>query len=132
MRPNQRLLIVDDDEDIAHFYSVMMAKNANFDVDIHLGRDLALLDEDWWLYNKYDAVILDLNMPIYSGLDVLKAIRKAEAKGYEVPEVLIVSANFRSATDIIKEDERAELMLKPFSPTEIITHIEKVLYERRD
>ncbi len=46
-----------------------------------------------WLAGAYDAVIMDLRMPVMDGLDAIRAIRAEEAKGRPRTPMIVLSAN---------------------------------------
>jgi two-component system response regulator FixJ len=69
-------------------------------------------------------ILLDLHMPFLSGFQVLKALRK---HGNRMP-VILFSGRADSTTDeIAKQSGAAALLPKPFSPTQLIETVRRLL-----
>ena len=74
--------------------------------------------------DDYDALVLDLMLPVLDGMQVLKKIRKENIK---LP-VLVLSAKSQEE-DILKGLNAGadEYMTKPFRPTELLLRLKKML-----
>jgi two-component system OmpR family response regulator len=87
-----KLLVIEDSEILCRNIVRYMSSR-----DIHV--DVSL---DWqdWLYkasiNTYDAIILDINLPIINGLDVCKKLREKEVS---IPVIMLTSNSWNN--DII-------------------------------
>ncbi len=65
-----RILVVDDEQQIAAVFAAFLAKVGFEVVQVHGGEQaIGLLKSD----EKIDLMILDMKMPVVTGLDVLKA-----------------------------------------------------------
>lgn len=83
--------------------------------------------QDFLSYNSYDLIVLDLNLPDGSGLDLLKEIRTQDAN----VKVIIVSALNQTHLRIQGLDEGAnDYLTKPFDFDELKARIRALL--RRD
>lgn len=79
-----KILIVEDDKRIANVMQKGL-KEEGFTVDVvHDGEE----GEFMALENPYDAIILDLNLPIKSGLDICKSIR---SKKNQTPIIMVTA-----------------------------------------
>lgn len=118
-----RILIVDDDvrmresvRDLLsmHGHSCEMAAGARQALDL-LGRDV------------FDLVLLDINMPGMSGVDLLKQL----AKEYPDLSVIMVSGetSFENATRAMRLGA-ADFLRKPYSPADLLCYIDSVLHKR--
>ena len=77
--------------------------------------------------NEYDGIILDLNLPILDGLDVLKEIRRKDKE----LNVLILSARSKVDDKILGLDMGAnDYMEKPFNFRELETRM-RALFRRK-
>lgn len=77
---------------------------------------------------KYDLVILDYMMPVYTGLELIEKIKAGETLGHS--KILMLSAKSQAY-----EQERILLagadyfMEKPFSPLKLLEKIEEIVNE---
>ncbi|MFQ5586996.1 MAG: diguanylate cyclase [Thermodesulfobacteriota bacterium] len=116
---NKRVLIIDDDlviksmlEDILRDYGYSTSHAIN-------GRDgLRLVDE-----NRPDTILLDIEMPGMSGIDVCQTIRRMPLKNR--PSVIMVSSNGDTATIVEAFRKGADdFIIKPFNDLELIARIQ--------
>lgn len=114
-----KALIVDDDLALADVVSFTL-RRAGFDVVVaHDG--VAALER--WEQDSPDFIILDLNLPKLSGLEVCQRIR-AESN---VP-ILILSVRGDDDDIVTGLAQGADkYIVKPFSPRQLIAHIEALL-----
>jgi DNA-binding response OmpR family regulator len=119
----QRILVADDDRNIADLVRMYLAK-AGYDVDVAADGDQTerLLKE-----RQYDLLVLDIMMPGQDGLQIIRHLRRRS----ELP-VIFLSAR---SSDI---DKVAGLQLgaddyvtKPFNPTELVARVQSVLRRSR-
>ena len=114
-----KALIVDDDLALADVVSFTL-RRAGFDVTT-ANDGLTALQR--WEQEKPDFIILDLNLPKLSGLQVCKRIRSES----DVP-ILILSVRGDDDDIVTGLQEGAdEYIVKPFSPRQLIARIEAVL-----
>lgn len=115
-----RILLVEDEKRLARFMEHQLVR-AGYNLDLAFN---GIEAEEKALSRQFELIILDLNLPKKSGLEVLKNLR---SKSYATP-VLILSAR-----DTV-EDRVAGLQLgaddylvKPFDSGELLARIESVL-----
>src|SRR5512140_716502 len=114
-----KALIVDDDLALADVVSFTL-RRAGFDVTT-ANDGMAALER--WNQDHPDFIILDLNLPKLSGLEVCKRIRLES----DVP-ILILSVRGEDDDIVTGLQEGAdEYIVKPFSPRQLIARIEAVL-----
>ncbi len=118
----ETVLVVEDDESIAEFLTVTLAREGYQVVVARDGREAVERFEG----DKPDAVLLDMNLPRMSGLDVLRVIRRNS----ETP-VLIVSVK-DGETDKVSTLELGadDYITKPFSPRELVARLRTNLRKR--
>ena len=100
-------LVVEDDKEIARFVEFVL-RDESFEVEIAHDGEIAL---EWLAAHVPDIVILDLNLPLVSGMDVLRHIRQDDALA-AVP-VIVISANPHMADQLY--DEADLILQKPVS-----------------
>ena len=121
---NMRILLVEDDSILGSSLKKALEKHA-YGVDWMRDGQSGLEAAE---HSDFAAVILDINLPILSGIDVLKGMRRA---GNTVPILLL------TALDAIRRkveglDEGADdYMVKPFDLDELLARL-RALIRRRD
>jgi DNA-binding response OmpR family regulator len=114
-----KALIVDDDLALADVVSFTL-RRAGYEVILAHDGQAAL---DRWQQDQPDFLILDLNLPKLSGLEVCKHIR-AEM---DTP-ILILSVRDEDDDVVGLLDAGADdYIVKPFSPRQLLARVEKVL-----
>lgn len=115
-----RILLVEDEKDL-NFILAKGLKKAGYAVDpAYDGQEaLELFD-----INEYDLVVLDLNLPVIDGIEVLETIRKTNQE----IKVLILSAR-TSIDDRVKGLDAGanDYLVKPFDFKELEARIRNLL-----
>lgn len=115
-----RLLLVEDDQDLSRQMKTILedggyAVDASFD-----GEDGHFLGET----ESYDAIILDLGLPVMDGLSIL---RKWRAKGIATP-VLILTARDEWSEKVAGLDAGADdYVTKPFKVEEVLARVRALI-----
>ena len=117
---DMRLLLVEDDKKVADFVSRGL-RAERFAVDLAHDGQSGL---DFACNHSYDAIILDLMLPLLSGTEVLKRIRRHAP---EVP-VLILTARDDTATKVENFEIGADdYLTKPFAFAELVVRLKALL-----
>ncbi len=115
-----KLLLVEDEEMLSAIIAKGLRK-AGYAVDTVFDGEEAL---EYYEINRYDIIILDLNIPKIDGLDVLRAIRKKDSD----TKILILSARTKVDERIHGLDEGAnDYLIKPFDFGELEARIRNLL-----
>ena len=115
-----RILIVEDERVLCDTL-VKSLKQKGYEVDACYDGDSAL---DWLLTEKYDLLLLDLNLPGRDGMDLLKTLREQDRE----TRVLILSARSRISDKVEGLDCGAnDYLVKPFEMKELMARINAVL-----
>lgn len=124
MHVSKRLLLVEDDEDIAYMARFLLERQG-FEVEhaAHGRAALARVDDD---QAPPDLALLDIMLPYHDGLEVLDRIRQQDA-WKDVP-VLMLTAKAREQ-DIVRalESGAHDYVTKPFQPDELLARIRRAL-----
>ena len=75
------------------------------------------------LKEKFTVVIVDLNLPLKSGVDIVKFLRQTEFKNLETPAIIV--SGFLKDVGELKELPKVHLLEKPASKIDIFNIIEK-------
>ena len=118
------ILGIDDNEDILKLLkTVISSKGHDFTSAVN-GKDGVKLIEE----QNFDAVLLDLAMPEFSGLDVIESLKKSNK--LEEQKIILFTAS--SATDkeidvLLQNDGIKSCIRKPVDIDVLINKIEKVV-----
>ena len=119
---NERILVVDDEEDILELVRYNLAKEGYQVTGVLTGED-ALKKA---LSEKFDLIVLDLMLPGIDGLEVAKRLKNSP-KTEQVP-IVMLSAKGEEA-DIVTglEIGADDYITKPFSPRVMIARVRTAL-----
>jgi DNA-binding response OmpR family regulator len=123
MEPSEqkiRILLVEDEKKLAHSLQRQLA-HAGYLVELAFDGCEA---EEKALHHEFELIILDINLPKKSGIEILQTLR---ARGYHLP-VLILSAR-----DKVEDRVRGlqlgadDYLIKPFDSGELLARLEAIL-----
>ena len=118
-----RILVVDDERSMREFLEILLRKEG-YEVATASDVDGALLALE---SDEYDLVISDIQMPGKSGLDLLRAVRGANADAL----VVMITAFATTETAIAAMKEGAyDYVTKPFKVDEIKLVVQKALEKK--
>jgi DNA-binding response OmpR family regulator len=118
-----KVLVVDDEQDIAGLIKHSLERGGDIDVDI-----VATGDEALKAVNERtpDLIVLDLNLPVLSGLEVCRILR-ARASTARVP-IIMLTARTSASDRVTGLDVGADdYIIKPFSLRELAARVRAVL-----
>ena len=115
-----RLLIAEDELDLAEVLTVFFEKN-HFAVDtVHNGFDAY----EYAISGAYDAIILDVMMPKMNGIEVLQKLRAEHCSS----PIMMLTAKGETGDRITGFNAGADDYLpKPFDPDELISRVRAML-----
>jgi len=76
--------------------------------------------------DQFDAIILDINMPIMNGLEFLQTIRSNDAFA-SIPVVMLTTEGQDEDKDKAISLGATAYIVKPFKPTQLLSLLEKIL-----
>ncbi|MGE8077702.1 response regulator [Peribacillus loiseleuriae] len=120
----KRILLAED-EAVLRMLIVDTLEDEDYIVDEAADGQEAL---DYLKSEKYDLVILDYMMPVYTGLELIEKIKAGESMG--LSKIMMLSAKSQAF-----EQERIlaagadHFMEKPFSPLKLLEKIEEIVNE---
>jgi two-component system alkaline phosphatase synthesis response regulator PhoP len=122
---DKRVLVVDDEIHIVHVVAIKLRNNGYEVISADNGAeayDLALKEEP-------DIIVTDFQMPIMSGMELIEKLRENDTTK-EIPVIMLTARSFAVAQE---EQDRLQIsgcLSKPFSPKELLSHIEDILYQK--
>jgi diguanylate cyclase (GGDEF)-like protein len=121
---NARILIVDDQEANVKLLEFMLSGAGYTSVTSTMDSRTVL---DLHKANRYDLILLDLNMPHMNGFQVLDELKQVEPEGY-LP-VLVVTAEPAHKLRALEVGAK-DFISKPFDNVEVLTRIRNMLEVR--
>ena len=118
-----RVLVVEDEQDIAGLIKHALEREAAVDVEIAASGDAALkaVTED-----VPDLVILDLNLPVLSGVEVCRILR-GRPETAKVPIIMLTARSTESDRIAGLDVGADDYITKPFSLRELAARVRAVL-----
>ena len=124
--PPEKILIVDDDPFIARILSLTFDKEGYQTITVmDSTKALETIQKE-----DPDVIFVDVMMPNKNGYEVCQEIRKDDSLARQ-PYIIMLTA--RGMATERKRAERSgadEFMTKPFSPTQLTSHVREVLKQR--
>ncbi len=119
----RRVLVVEDEPDVASLIKHTLEQNQDLRVELVSSGDAALKAAG---ERMPDLVILDLNLPVLSGIEVCRILRMRP--GTERVPIIMLTARATENDRVIGLDVGADdYMSKPFSPRELAARVRAVL-----
>jgi CheY-like chemotaxis protein len=117
-----KIVVADDDVDVRMLVALKL-RHSGYDV-VDVGDGAAAVEA--CRHEKPDLVVLDLMMPVMSGLEACRAI-KAEPGLADVPVVLLTARAQNTDVDAGLAVGADAYVTKPFSPKELAARVESLL-----
>ncbi len=121
MRPT-KILVVDDEPDVVMFIARTL-NGEGYDVisayDGISALDLAEVESP-------DLILLDIMMPMMNGYEVCEQL-KSNPQTQHIPVMCVSSAHTPNARERTREAGAVTLLMKPFSPAELLAQIKRHL-----
>lgn len=118
----EEILIVDDNPGIRLLLQDILANEGYQITAATTGKEAAECVKT----KTFDAVILDYNLPIISGTEVLKQMNDANI---HTPAIVITGIKEMVQTELSETGLEAVVIAKPFDVTEICTRVNDVISE---
>jgi len=126
MADQPKILLVDDDEFLLDMYSVKF-KEAGFEIEIASSGEAAL---EKIRKGTYDAILLDIIMPVLDGFEVLQQMKKENLLS---KSVVVVLSNLGQKEDIERGmylGANDYIIKAHFTPREVVEKIKQHLSEK--
>lgn len=122
MRSQPLILVVDDESHILHVVSLKL-KNAGYEViTAEDGEEGAATASE----HLPDMIISDYQMPYMTGLEMCLKLREQEAT-LDIPAIMLTARGFSLAQRQLDQARISAVVSKPFSPREILAHVEALI-----
>jgi len=119
---SKRILVVDDSMTMRQLIGMTLTR-AGYDVVEAENGSQGLEKAST---GSFDLVLSDINMPVMTGLDMLRGLRKAEASRF-TPVVMITTESQVEKKQDGKAAGATGWIVKPFQPEQLLAVVAKVL-----
>jgi len=120
--PKARIIVADDDLDICELLE-MKLRQSGYDVHTALGGEQAL---EMIRSVRPHLVILDIMMPVMSGMDVLRQMRSEPAIA-DIPVILMTAKRQENDVDTGFALGVVDYIIKPFNLKDLVAQVESVI-----
>lgn len=124
----RKVLIVDDDNYNLALIGNML-KNLGIAYDTAADGTIA---KEILIHNKYDLLLLDLQMPIVSGIDVASFLKKQHSENTYIPIILCTTLKLDDVyVHSLKNDLIEDYLFKPFDEMILLESIQNVFDKKQ-
>jgi len=118
----KRILVADDSPSIRKLVEFTLKSKGIQQSSAEDGREaLELLAK-----GRFDAIVLDINMPRMDGFELLKTIKADDAYA-SIPVIMLTTEGQEEDRQKAMDLGANEYIVKPFKPTQLLQLVEKVL-----
>jgi len=107
---NSYSIFIADDNEINRLLLQSQLENLCSDITLAANGKIAL---NYLQNNKYDLILLDIQMPYYSGLDLIKIIKKNNAINQNTPAIAITAQAQNHQRQALVDAKFDECLIKP-------------------
>lgn len=120
----RRVLVVDDEIHIVHVVAIKLRNNGYDVITANNGAEALELAQQ----ENPDIIVTDYQMPVMSGLELVKELRENEITK-NTPVILLTARSFAISKEEQDDLQISTCLSKPFSPRELLGDIEDILHE---
>ena len=121
----KKILVVDDEIHIVHVVAIKLRNNGYEVISADNGAEAF----EMACKEKPDVIVTDFQMPVLTGLELVEKLRQCKSTK-DIPVIMLTARNFAISQERQKDLQIAQCLSKPFSPKELLGHIEDVLHDR--
>ncbi|MBN2269936.1 MAG: response regulator [Sedimentisphaerales bacterium] len=122
---DRRILVVDDEIHIVHVVAIKLRNNGYEVVTADNGAQALEIARE----EMPDVIVTDYQMPVMSGLELVKELREDE-KTRDIPVILLTARSFAVSKEQQEELQISTCLSKPFSPRELLGYIEDIIHAK--
>jgi|GEM_PF-539155 len=119
-RKRYKIAVIDDDELILEYMGILL-DNPDWDIKLYCNGKVFVNDLEC---SKVDLILLDLNMPIMNGFDVLEYLKK---ENINTPVIVLSALNDKQSILRVKNSNVKSYFVKPFKSELLINKTKELL-----
>ncbi|UZO82420.1 ATP-binding protein [Aquimarina sp. ERC-38] len=117
---NKKILVAEDNK-INQLVTKKTLENFGFICDLADNGQIAI---DMFQNKTYDAILMDLHMPVMNGIEAIKQIRKSDTS---IPIVLLTASEMKQDDPLLQNVAINEILIKPYATQHFFNVILNVL-----
>ncbi|UCF00064.1 MAG: response regulator [Planctomycetota bacterium] len=121
----KKVLVVDDEIHIIHVVAIKLRNNGYEVISAENGNEAFEIA----CQEKPDIIVTDFQMPIMTGLELVRKLRENEATK-DTPVIMLTARGFAIEEEQKENLQISEFLSKPFSPKELLRSIDDILYQK--
>lgn len=121
---NKKVLVVDDEIHIVHVVSLKL-RNRGFEV---ISADNGADAYERVCAEMPDLIITDFQMPVMTGLEFLEKLR-GNGETAAIPVIMLTARTHAISTEQMETLRIHTCLSKPFSPRELLSKVEDILFQ---
>ena len=121
-----KILGIDDNEDLLEVCEITLSSDGHEYTGINNGKEGLQAIKD----KKFDAVLLDLSMPDFSGMDVIDALVKEGIMNKQKVVIFTATSPTKKEIELFLEKGVHSVLKKPVDPDDLSEFIHKLESER--
>ena len=121
-----KILGIDDNEDLLEVCEITLSSEGHEYTGINNGKEGLQAIKD----KKFDAVLLDLSMPDFSGMDVIDALVKEGIMNKQKVVIFTATSPTKKEIELFLEKGVHSVLKKPVDPDDLSEFIHKLESER--
>jgi two-component system alkaline phosphatase synthesis response regulator PhoP len=122
---DKTVLVVDDEIHIVHVVAIKLRNNGYEVISADNGAEAL----EMALRDKPDIIVTDYQMPAMTGLEFVGKLREHE-ETKNTPTIMLTARSFAISQQQQDELKISGCLSKPFSPKELLSNIEDILYQK--
>ena len=123
MKIKDKVLIVEDEQSISSFISMILTANGYDTIIVNTGEEALTMISS----HCPDLIVLDLGLPDMDGLEVLRSVRKWSS----LPIVVVSARNHERDKVEALDDGADDYLVKPFGTSELLARIRTAIRHTR-
>jgi CheY-like chemotaxis protein len=123
--PEKKVLIADDEVHIIQVVAIKLKNNGFEVITAENGQKAFELASE----QVPDLVITDFQMPVMTGLELIKKLRQNPDTA-SVPVIMLTARGFAIEDEVRQNLKISECLSKPFSPRELLQNVRQVLNQK--
>ena len=120
-----KILLIDDNEDLLELCETFLNSDGHEYTGINNGKEGLQAIRD----KKFDAVLLDLSMPEFSGSDVIDALVKEDIIKKQKVVIFTAASPSKEEIEVFLEKGAHSVLKKPFDPYNLAKFVNNIVSE---